>query len=200
VLQAVERAPACEEVWLAASMSARGKGRESDSRFRNLCRRLGFGMLGVSPSGEVHVLVSPAAPEPRRNPKRRSRLVEEHQRRKGDPVAGGGSRTPIMTFYRQQALACAAAMRDGPLRPRDLKPLSDKAAAILRDNVYGWFARADRGIYQLTDSGRAALERWPQPEPSRIDVPLSVPVATSSKKRPRQDRARSASELTKAEA
>ena len=43
VLQAVDRAGACDEVWLAAKMSARGKGRESDSRYRNLCRRLGFG-------------------------------------------------------------------------------------------------------------------------------------------------------------
>jgi hypothetical protein len=29
-------------------MSARGKGRESDARYRNLCRRLGFGMLAVT--------------------------------------------------------------------------------------------------------------------------------------------------------
>jgi len=47
VLQAVDRAAACDEVWLAALMSARGKGREHDRRFRALCRRLGFGLLGV---------------------------------------------------------------------------------------------------------------------------------------------------------
>ena len=166
VLQGIERAPACDEVWLAARLSAKGKGRESDARFRNLCRRLGFGMLGVSQNGEVHILVSPAAPEPRRNPRRRSRLIDEHRRRQGDPVAGGGSRAPVMTFYRQQALACAAAMTNGPQRPRDLKsPAIPKAANILQDNVYGWFARAERGLYVLTDAGRAALERWPQPRP-----------------------------------
>lgn len=38
VLQAVDRAAACDEVWLAALMSARGKGREHDRRFRALCR------------------------------------------------------------------------------------------------------------------------------------------------------------------
>ena len=65
VLQGVDRAAACDEVWLAARMSARGKGRESDARFRNLCRRLGFGVLGVTASDKVEVLVSPAAPEPR---------------------------------------------------------------------------------------------------------------------------------------
>ena len=95
MLQGVDRAGACDEVWLAARLSSRGKGRESDARFRNLCRRLGFGMLGVAENGEVHVLVSPCAPAARRIPRRRSRLVDEHRRRQGDPVAGGGSRAPI---------------------------------------------------------------------------------------------------------
>ncbi|MFG1464139.1 DUF2161 family putative PD-(D/E)XK-type phosphodiesterase [Xanthobacter sp. DSM 24535] len=164
VLQAVDRACACDEVWIAARTSARGKGRESDSRFRNLCRRLGFGMLGVSPEGEVTIIVSPEAPMPRKDPKRRSRLVREHRRRQGDPAVGGGSRAPIMTAYRQQALACAAAMAQGPMRPRDLRPVAPDAGKILIDNVYGWFMRAERGVYVLTDKGRDALVRWPQTE------------------------------------
>jgi hypothetical protein len=162
VLQGVDRAAACDEVWLAARLSARGKGRESDARFRNLCRRLGFGLLGVSHAGEVQLLVSPAAPAPRRDARRRSRLVDEHRRRQGDAVAGGGSRAPIMTAYRQRALACALAMTDGPQRPRDLKGAVPDAATILLRNVYGWFAQADRGLYVLTDAGRAALDRWPR--------------------------------------
>jgi hypothetical protein len=36
------------------------------------------------------------------------------------------------------------------------------AGKILLHNVYGWFDRAERGIYVLTDAGRAALKRWPQ--------------------------------------
>lgn len=162
VLQAVDRASACDEVWLAARTSARGKGREADARFRNLCRRLGFGMLGVSQAGEVSIIVSPVAPMPRKDPRRRSRLVEEHKRRQGDPAVGGGTRAPIMTAYRQQALACAAAMTQGPKRPRDLRPAAPKAAAILQDNVYGWFARTERGVYTLTQAGWDALARWPQ--------------------------------------
>jgi hypothetical protein len=162
VLQGVDRAAVSDEVWLAARISARGKGRERDSRFRNLARRLGFGLLGVLPNGSVEILVSPAAPIPRRDPRRRSLLVEEHRRRQGDPVAGGGSRAPIMTAYRQQALACAHAMARGPLRPRDLKPAMPDAPAILLRNAYGWFCRIERGVYGLTDAGRAALERWPQ--------------------------------------
>ena len=68
VLQAVDRAAAADEVWLAARMSARGKGRESDARYRNLCRRLGFGMLAVTATGDVEVLVKPPETSPRRNP------------------------------------------------------------------------------------------------------------------------------------
>ncbi len=162
VLQAVDRAACCDEVWLAARLSKKGKGRESDSRFRDLCRRLGFGMLGVTEGGTVHVLVSPVAAAPRRNGKRRSRLIAEHRRREGDPVLGGGSRAPIMTAYRQQALMCASLLANGPMRPRDLRPTAPDALKILARDVYGWFTRIERGLYGLTDAGHAALARWPR--------------------------------------
>lgn len=161
ILQAVDRAAACDEVWLAAKFSERGKGRESDARYRNLCRRLGFGMLAVTKSGQVEVIVSPTT-LPRRDLKRRSRLITEHRKRQGDPALGGSTRAPIMTAYRQQALTCASALAQGPRRVRDLKPAIPDAAKILLHNVYGWFNRVERGIYVLTDSGRAALRRWPQ--------------------------------------
>ena len=162
VLQAVDRAGAADEVWLAARMSLNGKGRESDARYRNLCRRLGFGMLGVTARGDIEVLVKPPTAAPRRDPRKRSRLVAEHQRRIGDPAMGGSTRAPIMTAYRQQALACASALSAGPQKVRDLRKDIPDAGKILLHNVYGWFDRAERGVYGLTDSGRAALKRWPQ--------------------------------------
>jgi hypothetical protein len=162
ILQAVDRAAAADEVWLAAKLSARGKGRESDARYRNLCRRLGFGMLGVTDRGDVEVIVKPPTKAPRRNPKKRSRLVAEHRRRIGDPAMGGSTRAPIMTAYRQQALACASALAGGPQRVRNLRETIPDAGKILLHNVYGWFDRAERGVYVLTDAGRAALQRWPQ--------------------------------------
>lgn len=161
VLQGVDRAAASDEVWLAARLSIRGKGREADARFRNLCRRLGFGLLGVGADDQVHCLLSPTALMPRRDPRRRSRLLDEHRRRQGDPVPGGGSRAPIMTAYRQQALVCARALVAGPRRPRDLAASVPKAAAILHRNVYGWFERTAHGVYALTPAGHDALARWP---------------------------------------
>jgi hypothetical protein len=162
---------ACDEVWLAVCASRRGRGRERDPRVRKLCRLLGFGLLSVTASGLVEVLAEPEPWRPRRDNKRRSRIVAEHRRRLGDPSTGGSTRRPIMTAYRQQALACAAVLSKAPARPRDLKAASPDAAKILRRNVYGWFERVERGVYALTDSGRAALVRWPsQPEVGAADT------------------------------
>jgi hypothetical protein len=161
VLQGVDRAGKCDEVWLAVRSAANGRGRERDPRVRKLCRRLGFGLLVVSARGNVEIAVSPATPMPRRDQRRRSRLVDEHRKRQGDPTAGGGSRQPIMTAYRQQALACASVLAQGAQRVRDLRQSVPDAPKILQGNVYGWFVREERGIYALTEAGRGALERWP---------------------------------------
>lgn len=163
VLQAVDRASIADEVWIAARVSAKGRGRESDKRYRDLCRRLGIGMLGVADNGSVSVIVGSVTPMPRTNPKRRSRLMREHQKRKGDPAVGGSTRTPLMTAYRQQALGCAAVLKAGPLRVREIRDHVPDAAKILQGNVYGWFERVERGVYGLTPVGLEALSRW-QPE------------------------------------
>lgn len=160
ILQAVDRAAAADEVWIAGRVSAKGKGRESDKRYRDLCRRLGIGMLGISDAGEVSVIVGSVTPMPRTNPKRRSRLMREHQRRKGDPAIGGSTRTPLMTAYRQQALGCASALAAGPLKVREIRVQVPEAAKILQGNVYGWFERVERGVYGLTPVGLEALARW----------------------------------------
>lgn len=160
ILQAVDRAAVADEVWIAARVSAKGKGRESDKRYRDLCRRLGIGMLGISDQGVVSVIVGSVTPMPRTNPKRRSRLMREHQKRKGDPAIGGSTRTPLMTAYRQQALDCASALASGPLKVREIRAQVPEAAKILQSNVYGWFERVERGVYGLTLAGHEALERW----------------------------------------
>ncbi len=159
VLQAVDRLPLADEIWLAVRAS--GRGRDRDRRVQKLCRLLGFGLLRVSPdTGGVEVLTEPAPYRPRMNERRRSRLLDEHRRRKGDPTEGGSTRQPIMTAYRQRALACAAQLNQGPLPVRALRCAADDASSILLRNVYGWFERERRGVYRLTPIGVAALSRW----------------------------------------
>ena len=170
LLQAADRIAVCDEVWLAVRALPRGRGREADSRVRKLCRLLGFGLLTVSSTGKVEVLVEPVPWRPRRDAKRRSKIVDEHRRRRGDPAAGGSTRQPIMTAYRQQALACAAALAHAPSRPRDLKQTLPDAPQILLDNVYNWFVRVERGVYALSDSGRAALVKWKAHIPDQMTI------------------------------
>jgi len=73
VLQAVDRTAACDEVWLAVGPS--GRKRLRDARVRKLCRSLGFGLLGVSSSGAVEVLVEPRTWKPRQDKKRRAHIA-----------------------------------------------------------------------------------------------------------------------------
>jgi hypothetical protein len=157
LLQAVERTRSTDIVYVAVPATRRGRDR--DKRVHRLCRLLGIGLLAVDLRlASVTVLTEPTPYRPRPNLPQRRRLVAEHRRRKGDPTPGGSSRQPIMTAYRQRALACAEAMRDGPKRPRELKVLAEDAGAILLRNVYGWFEREERGLYALTPVGRGVLD------------------------------------------
>ena len=135
ILQAVDRAGAADEVWLAAKLSARGKGRESDARYRNLCRRLGFGMLAVTDSGDVEVLVKPPTTAPRRNPEealapgrrapaahRRSRAGRQHARADHDRLSPAGAGLRLGAVRRTAARA----------RPqRDAFPMPERSCCTM---------------------------------------------------------------------
>jgi len=159
LLQAVDRMRAADEVWLVVPATRRGRDR--DPRVHRLCRLIGFGLMAVDAAHDrVEVLAEPGPYRPRLDHRRRARLLSEHAGRWGDPSPGGLTRQPVVTAYRQQALACAASLRAGPARPRDLRAVAPNAGQILLRNVYGWFERTRRGLYRLTDLGDAALQRW----------------------------------------
>jgi len=157
ILQAVDRSTACDEIWIAVQAKKNGRGRESDPRAKKLCRYLGFGLLRVDPSNSVEVIVKPQPWKPRRDTKLRSRILEEYNKRQGDPSVGGSTRKPIMTAYRQQAILCARTIDQGVTKLSELKKTAPDAAKILQRNVYGWFNRRERGHYVLSDSGKLAI-------------------------------------------
>ena len=172
MLQAVERMRGADEVWLAVPATRRG--RDWDARVRRLCRLIGFGLMAVNVARtRIEVLVEPGPYRPRPDQSRRARLLSEHARRSGDPSPSGSSRQPIMTAYRQQALACAASLQAGPGRPRDLRGVAPEAGRILLRDVCGWFERVERGVYRLNNQGDAALQRWPQTMPLAPGAELS---------------------------
>jgi hypothetical protein len=159
LLQAVDRMRVADEIWLAVPATRRGRDR--DPRVHRLCRLIGLGLMAVNIARDrVEVLADPGPYRPRPDQRRRTRLLSEHARRRGDPSVGGSTRQPVMTAYRQQALACAEVLRAGPGRPRDLRVVAPDAGRILLRNVYGWFERTQPGTYQLTGLGEAALRTW----------------------------------------
>ncbi len=151
VLQAADRMATCDAVWLAVPRTRRGRDR--DRRVVKLCRLLGLGLLTVGADGVVELLADPAPYRPRPNTARRARLLREHGRRRGDPTPGGSVGRTIMTAYRQQAMLCAEALRDGEASTRTLAAIVPEAPAILLRNAYGWFERVQRGVYRLSELG-----------------------------------------------
>ena len=107
VLQGVDRAAACDEVWLAARRRrARARERPARPQFVPPAR---IWNARRSRARRVQMLVEPrrggrARPAPPLAPRRRTSPPP------GRPRRAGAAEAPIMTAYRQRALACAAAM------------------------------------------------------------------------------------------
>jgi hypothetical protein len=144
--QAVDRLTVVEHVYVAVARPKQGVTADATK----LCRRLGLGLIVVSAAGSIEVLADPVAYVPRPNLKRRGVLLREFNARSGDPNVGGSTRKPLMTAYRQDAVKCMEFLKsNGPSRPRDVKAATkvDRAATIMRDNVYGWFRKVERGVY-----------------------------------------------------
>jgi len=158
VLQGVDRLALSDSVYLAI-----GAWPKNMRNVKKLCRRLGLGLIIVV-KDRADIVLDPAPYAPRMNRRKVGRLLGEHARRVGDPNRGGSStRVPLMTAYRQAALRCAATLAaNGPMKVAALRAAGDapNAAAILRDDFYGWFERVERGVYTLTPKGRRGLRQF----------------------------------------
>lgn len=162
LLQGVDRLAMSEQVYLAFGAPARAATWRRDRRsILKLCRRIGVGLLMVHPEEAlVEPLLDPLPYRPRPNRKRQALLLKEFAQRVGDPNTGGQSRRPIVTAYRQNALRCAALLHaQGPTKAAAVaRAVGVKSAAgILQRDVYGWFRRVERGIYDLSPKGSEAL-------------------------------------------
>ena len=155
IYQAMDRLTMTDSVYVAVARPKRGIAASA----LKLCRRLGIGLIIIAKSGSLEVLADPLPYAPRQNSKRRFLLLREFNSCRGDPNVGGSTRKPIMTAYRQDAIKCATHLQvSGPTSPKVIKAATgvDRAANILRDDVYGWFKRETRGIYNLSDIGKQA--------------------------------------------
>ena len=159
LLQAVDRMRVADEIWLAVPATRRGRDR--DPRVHRLCRLIGLGLMAVNPARDrVEILAEPGPYRPRPDQRRRKRLLSEHARRKGDPSAGGSTRQPVMTAYRQQALACAEILRAGPGRPRDCGRWPPTRGGFCCAMCMAGSSGSSRALYRLSSVGETALQYW----------------------------------------
>ena len=172
VLQGVDRLALSDTVYLAVGIPAKpapgSLWRRERRSILKLCRRLGLGLLAVhEPTVRKDALVEPMLDptpyQPRPNKRRQGRLLREFAHRVGDPNTGGTNQRPIVTAYRQDALRCAAHLgANGPTKASQVKAATgvDRAATLMRNDVYGWFERVERGIYALSPKGEQARELY----------------------------------------
>jgi hypothetical protein len=162
--QALRRLPSVDLVYVAVAVPegrrARGNWDAQVPDATRLCRMLGVGLISVR-NGKAAVHADPTPYQPRKRPKLRARLLSEFVRRSGDHNLGGTNRRPRVTAYREDALACARVLAEaGAMKGAAVGKACGvaKASTILRDDVYGWFEKIARGLYDIAPAGRAALE------------------------------------------
>lgn len=166
ILQAVERVSLTPTVYIGIPKQCKTLNRQR-KRIIKLLRMLGIGLIIINPklkAGSVDIALDPGEYKPRKSKPRKERLLGEFMKRVGDPNLGGTDRRKgIMTAYRQRALAIANYLKEhGPTKASIIaKTLEDpKARDILYRDVYGWFERKTKGIYELTPRGEKEIALW----------------------------------------
>ena len=167
ILQAVERQRSLDAVYVAVEAPPAGFRRRNKRRIYGLLRRLEVGLIVVhfnSSGPSVDVQLPPRAHVRRRSQKERRLIIKEFTGRSGDRNLGGSAARQVVTAYREQSIFIASALLHiGTASPADLRRVGtgDKTQSILSRNVYGWFARVDRGQYAIEAEGRTAVAEYP---------------------------------------
>lgn len=166
LIQGMNRLKITDKVYLAVEQSAKKRGPHHTKwgDIIQLCRMLGLGLLTVrfykTKKPVIEVLCEPTPYVPRQSKKRTALLLYEFRERSGDYNVGGSSKRKLVTAYREKALHCAHLLKaHGSLSPKQLREMTANTGVggILQKNFYGWFKRAERGVYELTPQGEEAL-------------------------------------------
>jgi len=171
ILQASVRQRLTDRVYIAVPKKSKVL---FTKRWKNICyllRRLELGLFLVSFRGERAFVEEAITPQPfdrnlskRTSTRKKKAVLNEFSKRHGDYNTGGCTGKKLVTVYREQAIHIGALIgKYGDLSPKRLKELGadkDKTSRILQDNHYGWFNRVSKGLYTLSDKGKAELNEY----------------------------------------
>lgn len=162
VYQALERKAVADFVYVAIP---RPKNfRDKNVRMmKKLLKEINVGLITVGiESGfkSVDVILQPQQVKASNRKKRDCLLTELERRKTNFNIGGERSTGKIITAYREKSveLACITEIL-GEITPKKARQLSSaqKPETVLSTNHYKWFVRVKKGVYALTDEGRAAL-------------------------------------------
>ena len=146
-----------------------------------LLNRLGIGLITVSRrTHSIQIVCEPVVSElssyQAHNKRGQVSLASEFQRRRLKSNVGGVNRAKLITGYREEALMVLSAMNklesesstvgDSPtpigISTSEIRKLTGlpNTTSILYNNYYNWFIKSGRGIYALSNEGRAALVEY----------------------------------------
>ncbi len=162
--QCIDRQSITDDVYLAVPRKTGKPFQKALKENKKLARRLGLGLISVRLSDNlVEVHCDPAPFKPRKQAKRKDKLLREFARIDGDPNMGGATRHGIVTGYRQDALKCATYLANAGAEKGAIVAKATgvkRATAIMRANHYGWFDKVEKGVYALNEAGRKGLADW----------------------------------------
>lgn len=164
VEQAVERQEFADSVYIAVPVQGSSLPKNIRAA-QKLLRRLSIGVLLVrylKHRTRVELFLHPEDSLPRRKAKKRQAVLREFHARTGD-FSSGGIRGKHVSAYREEAVYLAHLLfLHGTVSPAFCREHggSEKSAAILRKNYYGWFERVSRGRYRLHQAGSEALDEY----------------------------------------
>lgn len=165
LIQATERQRITDSVYVAIpAPKTRG------SRWRGIqrvLRILEVGLMVVSFATKiptVKVMFDPLPYTGKRRQRKRRAVLKEIAERSGEYNVAGSTGKKVITAYRENAIHIACCLETfGAMSPKRLRLLDtgEKTLSILSSNFYGWFQRIERGVYDLTASGKTALSDYP---------------------------------------
>jgi len=171
LLQAVDRFILSDTVYIAIPKQCTIYKKQS-KQVKKLLARLGVGLIIVdfqnNKKGKkqyVEIVSDPKDYSPRKNKKKQTALLKEFHQRIGDTQAGGSTRKSAgLTAYRQRCIRIAEYLMKSNSQASGAEInnaiTEPQATAMLYQNHYGWFEKAKRGIYQLSEKGKKELKHW----------------------------------------
>ena len=161
VFQAIERQAATDWVFVAIPRPQKARDKHF-MQFSRLLKKLNIGLITValdSPAQTTEIIAFPTGKDAKKNAATR-RIKKEIAGRTVDTA--GGSQQKVNTAYRERCVRIATLLEvHAPVNaPALIRVHGCEAdtAGILRTNFYGWYEKIGRGIYALSDTGRAYLQ------------------------------------------